>query len=133
MPDDIFETGVEQLDATSAHRADTAWVYRDAHGHEHRWHVDGKPADAYDPRARYDVPTLVWVKDGERIDEDGEPYEVGHLECRECCASVSPGYTADAYTVYVPGLRWFQINGEPVTGEEFARRWAAAHPTDPAS
>jgi len=121
-----FECGCDPLEVTSLHRPDTSWRFVDRRGHEHRWHVNGKPAESYDPQRSYDVPTLMWVKDGETIDEDGEVKEFGHTECCQCCASVTPGYTADTNRCFVPGLRWCRINGESVTPEEFERRLTAA-------
>jgi hypothetical protein len=126
MTEDRFEAGQDPIDVTSMHRPDTGWVMVDAHGHEHRWHVDGRPAVSYSPSATYDVPTLVYVKDGEETDEDGETYEVGHLECRACGEHVRPGYTADTIRQYIPGLRWYRINGQSVSPEEFERRLTAA-------
>lgn len=81
---DVFESGCEPIDVTSLRRPDTGWRHIDAHGHEHRWYTDGVPADTYSPTKSYDVPTLTWVVDGTEYYEDGEPYEYGHHECREC-------------------------------------------------
>jgi len=93
------------IEVTSSHRPDPAWVFIDAHGHEHRWHVDGKPAMSYNPSAKYGTPSLVWVKDGESYwPDDDEPHEVGHLECRQCGEHIEPGYTADTIRQYVRGL-----------------------------
>jgi hypothetical protein len=116
-----FETGCDLIDATSSHRPDTDWRIVDGAGHEHRWFFGDKPATEYNPSARYSVPSLKWVVDGVAYWEDGEPYDVGHHECRVCREHIEPGYTADAYTQYVPGLRWCRINGESVTREQFER------------
>ncbi len=72
------------------------------------------------------VPTVERIVDGIEEDEDG-PYEVSHLECRLCHERIEPRYTADATTQHVPGLRWFKIDGRPVSEEEFmaARQKAA--------
>lgn len=122
-----FECGQNPIDVTSAHRPDTAWRVTDAHGHEHRWHVDGKPAVSYAPSARYETPTLVWVKDGEEYwEDDDEPHAVGHLECRLCGEHIEPRYRADDCTQYIPGLRWYRIDGRLVSPDEYARRLAEA-------
>jgi hypothetical protein len=128
LGDDVFEMGCEMIDATSAHRPDVGRVVMDANGHAHPWcGPDGAPAAHYNPSVHYDMPSLEWVKTGEACDEDDdEPYDVGQYECRICRAVVVPPYTADQYQVYVPGLRWCRINGEPVMREEFERRYEAA-------
>ncbi len=129
--DDVFEIRTEMADVTSVSRPDIAWRHTDAAGHLHRWHTlkaDGElvPAAAYDPSARYEVPTLVWVQDAlEYWDGDDEPHAVGHRECRQCAAHVHPGYRADDTTQLVPGLCSHYINGQPVTYWEFMRRWGA--------
>jgi hypothetical protein len=124
---DVFDGHCDLLDVTSLHRPDTAWVFVDAHGHEHRWHVDGKPAASYRPDAKHETPTLLWIKDGEEYwEDDDEPHDVGHLECTQCGEHVTPRYTADATTQHIAGLRNYRINGEPVTQEEFERRYKEA-------
>jgi len=121
--DTEFATGCDLIEVTSLHRPDTAWRFVDAKGHEHRWYVNGQPAATYRPEARFETPTLIWVKDGEEYwEDDDEPHDVGHLECRECSAHVKPGYKPDDCTQHIPGLRWFRINGESVSKEEFERR-----------
>ncbi len=123
---DTFEMQCDMLDVTSMHRPDTAWLFVDANGHEHRWFVDGKPAGDYRATERYDVPTLVWVKDGyECWEDDDEPHDVGHNECSQCGLHIEPRYTADAYTQYAPGMRRYRINGENVPEDEFKRRYEA--------
>ena len=119
----LFESGCELVDVTSLHRPDTSWQVIDAQGHEHCWYVNGLPAGSYNPATTHETPTLVWIKDGEEYwEDDDEPHAVGHLECRQCGERLRPGYTADAYQVYVPGLRWYRIDGERVTEAEFMRR-----------
>jgi len=120
---DLFEMHCEPIDVTSMHRPDTSWRFVDAHGHEHRWFVGGKPADQYSPTLTYETPTLVWIKDGDEYwDDDDEPHPVGHLECIECGEHIAPRYTADSYTQYIPGPKSCRINGERVGEEEFMRR-----------
>jgi hypothetical protein len=119
-----FESGCDMLDVTSVHRPDTNWRKVDARGHEHQWFVGGKPAASYNPSTKHELPTLVWVHDDWGYYEDGERYEIGHYECRECGEHVEPAYTADQWQQHIPGLRWFRINGEPVSKEEFERRVA---------
>ncbi len=115
------------MEATSFHRPDVSWVYIDRESHVHRWQTGGQPATSYSPTCAYTTPTLVWVKDGEEYwDGDDEPHPVGHLECAQCGDRVTPGYRADDTTQYVPGLRWFRINGHLVTPEEYDARWRAA-------
>ncbi len=122
---DRFETGCDLVDVTSASRPDTAWHFVDGQGHEHRWYVNGQPAASYNPNATYKTPTLIWIKDGEAYFEDGEPYDIGHYECRQCGEHVdSPRCTADTYTRHIGGLRWFRINDQPVSKEEHERRLA---------
>lgn len=123
---DVFKVERDLIDVTSLHRPDVGWRHVDAAGHEHRWFTEGRPAESYRGGAKYDVPSLVWVKDGVAYDEDGEPYNVGHNECRICGEHVEPHYTADTHTVYMAGLARFTINGEPVGREEFERRLEAA-------
>lgn len=124
---DVFDCGTDVVEVTRLHRPDTDWRFVDASGHEHRWYSNGVPAKYYSASDKYDTPTLIWVKDGEEYwDGDDEPHDVGHLECRQCGERVTPGYTADTSRQYVPGLRWFRINGENVSPEEFQRRYEAA-------
>ena len=62
----------------------------------------------------------MWVKDGEEYwDGDDEPHPVGHLECAECGAHVTPKSTTDTHQQFVPGLRWFKIDGVRVTEAEY--------------
>lgn len=123
---EIFESGCELLDVTSISRPDPSWSYSDQQGHEHRWYVGDRPAENYNPVNKYEVPTLEWVHDEWRYDEDGERYEIGHLACKRCHETVKPRKIPDQTTQYVPGLRWFTINGEPVSPEEFERRMKLA-------
>jgi hypothetical protein len=122
----VFESGCELVEVTSTHRPDTSWRFVDAQGHEHRWYAKGAPAESYSPSGRYEVPTLVWVKDDVGYFEDGEPYDIGHHECVQCGEHVEPRSTADSVQQFVPGLRWYRINGRSVTKDEFERRRAKA-------
>lgn len=123
MSDDFFECGCEPVDVTSSRRPDTGWTVVDANGHEHRWYVDGKPAMEYDPTKQHETPTLIWVKDYEELaDGEDDPVAMGHLECRQCGEHITPQYTADTHRRYIPGSRWFRINGEYVSPEEYERR-----------
>lgn len=117
----ILSTGCELMDVTSLCRPDTSWVATDAQGHEHRWCLpNGSSAEHYNPSASYQVPSLLWVKDGEEYYEgDNEPHDVGHLECRACGEHVAPRYTADVAQQYTPGLRWFKIDGVGVSEGEY--------------
>jgi hypothetical protein len=123
---DEFSTGCELIDVTSMHRPDTGWRVVDAQGHEHHWYVNGHPATRYRPENKHETPTLTDVHDGWGYYPDGERYAIHHFECSQCGEHIQPGYTADTHTQYIPGLRWCEINGEPVTLEEFERRWHEA-------
>jgi hypothetical protein len=109
----------ELVDMTSINRPDTSWSFVDAYGHRHEWfdRATGLPATSYDPMAHYETPSLVWVKDATRYDEDGEPYDVGHRECRLCGEHVEPGRTSDAYQRLAPvyGLKRLQLVPVPLT------------------
>ena len=125
-----FSSECELIDVTSWHRPDTAWVHVDTYGHEHRWHVRAKDgtlsvADAYNPRSRYELPTLEQITDVEATDEHPGVY---HHECRLCRAVVTPGYRADDCRQQVPGLRNYYVRGESVSQEEFIRRAREAFP-----
>lgn len=122
LGNDTFEMNCDLLDVTSLHRPDTSWRFTDAHGHEHRWHVDGQPAESYRPEAKHETPTLRWVFDEWEYWDDGERYQIGHHECRQCGEHIEPRYTADTSTQYIPGMRHYRINGEPVSKDEFERR-----------
>jgi hypothetical protein len=124
MPNgDVFESTCDMLDVTSNHRPSIGWCLVDVHGHEHRWYVGDQPATVYRPGLKYETPSLVWVKDGEAYwEDDDEPHAVGHLECRLCGEHIQPGYMADTYRQYMPGLRRFRINGVEVLREEFEHR-----------
>lgn len=122
---DVFDSSCDLVDVTSLHRPDTSWLFTDAHGHEHRWYVDGTPAVSYSPSARHETPTLIWIKDGEEFwEDDDEPHDVGHLECRQCGEQIAPRYRPDDTTQHIPGLRHYRINGEAVSEDEFTRRLA---------
>jgi hypothetical protein len=122
---DTFRQEVSQLEVTSLHRPDTGWIFVDHAGHAHRWHVAGEqiPATAYNPRHKYEVPTLVWVKDGEEYwEDDDEPHDVGHTECRVCGEHISPRSKPDDCQQFIPGLRRCYINDQPVSADEYDRR-----------
>lgn len=123
---DVFEMERDLIDVTSMHRPDVGWRFTDARGHLHQWFADGKPAVSYNPAETHDVPSLVWIKDGVGYYEDGEPYDIGHNECRKCGEHIAPAYTSDTCTQYVAGLARYYINGEPVQPDEFKRRAEAA-------
>lgn len=125
-----FESGCDLVEVTSLHRPDTGWRVTDTQGHEHQWYVEGGGPDGshiaasrYSPSLPYITPTLIWVKDGEEYwEDDDEPHDVGHLECRQCGWTIKPRYTADDCVQMIPGLRWFRINGQPVSEAEFRAR-----------
>lgn len=117
-----FEAGCDIVEVTSAHRPDTSWIFTDGHGHKHRWHTDGKPAEHYRVSSLYVVPTIRFELDEWGYFEDGERYPIGHHECVQCGEHVEPRYTADDTRQYVPGLRWFRINGHFVSRDEFEQQ-----------
>lgn len=119
---DVFESGCEFVDVTMLHRPDTNWRYVDKHGHEHRWYVEGQPVTIYRPQNQHQTPTLKWVFEEWGYYEDGERYQIGHHECVDCGEHIEPRYTADDTKQMIPGLRWYQINGQSVSREEFERR-----------
>src|ERR1700684_1775630 len=85
----VFEIRREMMDASSLCRPDMSWAYTDKAGHAHRWFAkldDGMviPATSYRPELSYLTPTLRSVHDGWGYYEDGEEYEMGHLECLDC-------------------------------------------------
>lgn len=124
---DVFEYGCDKVDVTRNNRPDTGWRHTDTHGHIHQWHVDGKPATNYSPQDKHETPTLVFIVDDVGYWEDGSTYNIGHYECGDCHDPVpDPGTCADTNTVYMPGLKWFTINGQSVPPEEFERRYKAA-------
>src|SRR5688572_15765910 len=127
--DTMFEAGSELIDVTSSHRTDTSWRFTDAAGHIHQWwdKGDGKPAGAYNPNNKYYIPSVEVVSDGKGYWEDGDEYEKWHYECKECRQHITPGYTADTTKQYISGLRWFKIDGQYVTPEEFKRRFEEIH------
>lgn len=105
-----FETGCEMLEVTSMNHPDPSWSYADKAGHVHRWSIEKK-----EDRVQYDLPTLMWIKDG----EDEEGFALGHTECRVCREHVTSGYTADLYHVFIPGPRWYRIDGQRVSAQEY--------------
>jgi hypothetical protein len=120
---DVFESGCELIDVSMMSRPDTNWLFTDAAGHVHRWHEVGssEPAQSYQPEWAYEVPTLRWVVDDRWIDEDGEERETGHSECVQCGEHVTPRHTSDTTRQMIPGLRWYRINGQSVSEDEFKR------------
>jgi hypothetical protein len=113
-----FTVECEPFDVTSNWRPDTSWLFRDAAGHEHRWWTNGAPATDYNPQLSYDVPTLRRVIDEQWIDEDGSEREAAHLECVKCSEHVQPGHMSDPWRQFIPGLKRFYIDDEPVTEDE---------------
>jgi hypothetical protein len=124
MPE--FETYCDEIDVTSMSRPDTSWNFRDKAGHIHCWHSPSGPADHYDHRERYDVPTLVYVVDSQWIDEFGYECESGHSECKQCGEHITPRRMADTHRQTIPGFRHYVIDGESVSPEEFAAKVAEA-------
>jgi len=122
MTDGIFEFGCKMIDVTNIERPHVEEMLIDKAGHEHPWCVNGNPATEYNPIYFYDIPSLIWIIDGTTYDEDGEEIENGHYECRICGERVIPNYISDCWKRYIAGPKWFKINGENVTQEEFERR-----------
>ena len=118
----------DMIDVTSMWRTDTSWVFIDAAGHKHQYYTDGKPADHYDPSAQYELPTIVWVSEGPGYYPDGSEYDTGHYECCQCGEEVKPQCTGDSFRQHIPGMTHYEIDGEPVTREEFERRYEEEYP-----
>lgn len=126
MGEKKFEVWCDMVEATSSHRPDESWRFKDPSGHEHSWYDGDVPAKSYSPRRKYSTPTLRWVKDGVGYYPDGTEYEIGHHECVQCGVHIEPRFTSDTCTQYVPGLRHCTIDGRPVTEDEFKREFVAA-------
>lgn len=124
-----FRLERSMIDATSMNRPDESWSFIDKNGHEHRWHVDGKPVTRYDPTSKFETPTLVWKHERWGYYPDGSRYSVGHHRCAQCKARVpNPGTKADDCQQYVPGLTSYYIDDRSVTREEFMRLAREAFP-----
>jgi hypothetical protein len=122
-----FDVECDLMDVTSMARPDPSWKVTDDNGHVHQWYTNGVPASHYSPRLRYDTPTLKWIVDGIGYWKDGEPYEIGHHECRACGQTIqAPRLCPDTTTQFIPGLRHYSINGEPVSEAEFAAKYEQA-------
>jgi hypothetical protein len=127
LSDHTFACEYDRIEVTALHRPDETWRHVDAQGHEHRWYTNGQPVTRYDPNAEHTTPTLVWVKDGEEwYEDDDEPHDVGHTECRICGEHIQPGYTSDKARQFIRGIGHFYIDDEPVPEDEFRRRLAEA-------
>jgi hypothetical protein len=123
---DTFNIVRDKIEVTMLRRPDPSWVHVDSNGHEHRWYVDGSPANDYSPSRKYELPTLEYVVDEEATDEWPE---VAHYECRICRSVVQPWRTSDTTRQYIQGpISRFEVNGIEVTPEEFKARAIAAHP-----
>jgi len=128
-PGRVFSMDRDVLDVTSLHRPDEKWVHVDAAGHEHRWLFEIKGvAVGYRPDACAMVHTLKSVKDYTAYFEDGEPYDVCHYECRECGATVNPGFTSDDTKQYIAGLASYRIDGVLVPEAAFRYEFALDEP-----
>jgi hypothetical protein len=102
------------------HRPNPHWVYTDPAGHEHRWYVRGihdryEPARGYNPELTHLLPTTVVVTDIEATDDYPA---VTHLECLQCRAHITPGYTSDDDRQYIRGHARYRINGVEATYPE---------------
>lgn len=125
---DVFSVEREppQSYSTWSPRADPAWRFTDAAGHEHRWH--GREPSA-------SLPTLVLVED-EPTEHypDGDPIPASHYECLQCREVIVPGTVVDTSPFYVPARpedHGYYVNGQRVTLAEFKRRWVDAGGTLP--
>lgn len=98
------------IEVTSLYRPDERWTRTDVAGHVHQWFQNGKPLSEqiWDPSADYRVPSVVWVRDPDEYDSDGEPYTVGHFECKECHERIELGYRADTEQRFIAGLARFE-------------------------
>jgi hypothetical protein len=121
-----FEVYIDLIDVSCMSRPNTAWKHVDHHGHTHQWYRDGKPATDYDPAGDYESLTLTWILDGTGYYEDGEEYDIGHYECRQCGDRVNldlEAFTADTTRQFIQGLPHFLIDGREVSEEEFRREF----------
>lgn len=118
-PQHTYRVESEPFDVTSLSRPDPQWVHVDAHGHEHRWYLNGQPASSYSPSARYELPTLVVVREPTVIDEWGDEWTPSHYECVVCRVTVNPGTTADTCRQFVPGLRSYFLDDARVDEPTF--------------
>lgn len=121
MSNDVFESGRDRIDVTSQHRPDLDWTYTDSHGHVHCWQ-DPDGTSAVSHHQGVNILTMVRVHDGWKYNKDNTRFATVHCECLRCGEHIEPGYTSDVITQYIGVLRWFRINGEYVSQEEFARR-----------
>lgn len=126
---DVFRLERELIEVTSMSRPDVGWSFTDKAGHVHVWaRKDGYPLDGYRPDAAYHVPTVEWVKTGETCYEnDDEITELGELRCRQCGEKVTLGLCADTHEQYIAGPTHCYINDQPVTRDEFERRFKEAY------
>ena len=115
-----YSVDCDMIEATCLRRPDESWTFTDAAGHEHYWTFDGRRG-TYRPDAKAETPTLETVHDGTGYWEDGEPYEIYHHECRICRETVEPRCCADQSRQYVPGPRYYYIDGECVSQPDFMR------------
>lgn len=125
-----FTIGSDRIEVTGLRRPDEGWVYVDPAGHEHRWQftLNGVVLNRYDPRANATVPTVRRVVDGLGYWEDGESYEISHDECAQCGALVEPRSKADDTRRFIQGLRYYSIDGEPVSEDAFKMELLREHP-----
>lgn len=117
----VYSITRDMIDVTCLSRPDTSWKYIDRSGHVHRWYEKGRPATKYYPTAIYTTPTLVCIYDGAGYYEEGEGYNIDHMECRLCGEPIEPVYTADTINQYMKGLSRYSIDGVLVSREEFKK------------
>lgn len=118
-----FDYRCNMVDVTSMSRPDTDWRFTDKEGHLHHWFINGVIPEQYRPDNKYQLDSLVWVKDGEEYwEDDSEPHDVGHHECRWCGEHITPRYRADDHTQYIAGLQHYRIDGVTVDKDEFMQR-----------
>lgn len=83
---------------------DKGWRFTDTNGHEHYWR------DGY--------VTLVLVDDERYWCEDcGEDHVESHWECPLCGEHIEPRTVVYPYRRWMPGLRSWTLNGEPISEE----------------
>jgi len=93
----------EMIEVTSLNRPDTSWRAVDDHGHEHRWYVNGQPAQSYSPMNRYQLPTLTLVVDYPATDDYPA---ITHYECKLCGEHIRPGRCADTSPQFIRGFSY---------------------------
>jgi ribosomal protein L37AE/L43A len=116
-----FSIDRDIIDVSVLSSPDEHWLYTDPAGHQHYWTWNGQRG-TYRSGVTAELPTLRWVVeeicDCYICQENGvDDYEIGHYECRQCGAHVTPA--AKPRTEYIAGLTHYRIDGRSVSKDEF--------------